>query len=182
LEVRWFVRGPLAPEAQAWFAALGPLPPEEARTDRYLIPTEGGALGLKVREGAVEVKQRTGSVSRVGLAAGQEGRVEAWRKWRLGPPGGRPALGWVDVAKRRRQRRLVAAGRSRCALELAEVVANGEAWWSVGLEASGGEIADRWRVFRAASRRWLPGAPPLARHASMGYPRWLREAAPGSAR
>lgn len=172
LEVRWFLPGPVPPEAETWFASLGPEGTPESRTDRYLIPTESDDLGLKIREGRVEAKQRVGSLGIRAMAAG--GRVEAWRKWSLGPADDIPEAGWVDVAKTRRQRVAVLMGPSaRCALELAEIQTGGSRWWSVCLEASGPASRTRWAVLRAGVRRWQLNALSLPAKASEGYPAWL---------
>lgn len=178
LEARWFVPGPLAPEASDWFERLGSEIAPEARTDRYLIPTESDDLGLKVREGTVQAKQRIGAIGVRPLAPEATGRIEAWRKWTLGRAEHSPEAGWADVAKVRRQRALVLLARgARCALELSEVYVGDSRWWSVCLEASGESPHARWMALRAASRRWLPSAPPLPAEASMGYPAWLRRVA-----
>lgn len=174
LEARWFMPGPLPPEAAAWFESLGPSVTPEARTDRYLVPVRSEELGLKVREGAVQAKQRTAALGLRPLAPGAVGRVEAWRKWTLGTSEQTPEAGWIDVAKVRRQRTLVLVpGAARCALEVSEIEAGGEAWWSVCLEASGARGGGRWRALRAAARRWLGSGPALAAEASEGYPAWL---------
>ena len=176
LEVRWFASGPIPPEAEAWFVALGPLGAVETRTDRYLIPTESGDLGLKIREGTVQAKQRRTSFGVRRFSPEASGAVEAWRKWTLGEAAVSPEAGWADVVKSRRQRvkRLVGSRHARCALELAELSVNGEPWWSVCLEASGESHASRWRALRASARTWLRTAPPLPATRAMGYPAWLR--------
>lgn len=176
LEVRWFLPGPLPPEAEEWFASLGPAPSSESRTDRYLVPAESDDLGLKLREGRVEAKQRTSSWGRREGAAG--GLVEAWRKWSLGVADEPPETGWLDIAKTRRQRAAVLLGTgARCSLELAEVAVGGARWWSVCLEASGASSRERWALLRAGARRWRLGTLPLPPSASMGYPAWLRRVA-----
>ena len=185
LEARWFVAGPLAPDLRAWFDALGPPVPPEARTDRYLVPAESDSLGLKIREGTVQAKQRTGLLGLRTLAPGVRATAESWRKWTLGTAVFTPVDGWVDVHKTRRQRTLVLVGRGRaargrgptggrCALELSEVEIGGQVWHSVCLEASGASASVRWAALRGAARRWLPSAPPLPAAALMGYPEWLR--------
>lgn len=179
LEARWFIPGPLAPEADAWFARLGPSLSPETRTDRYLIPTESDDLGLKVREGTIQAKQRTATLGLRPLAPDATARIEAWRKWTLGTAGDTPEAGWLDVVKTRRQR-YITADPSTCALELSEIRARDSRWWSVCLEASGETLEARLAVLRDAAGRWLGGAPRLAPEASMGYPAWLRSVASGA--
>ncbi len=169
--------GPLAPEAEAWFASLGPEVPEETRTDRYLIPTESADLGLKIREGTIQAKQRIATGGARPLAPEARGAVEAWRKWTLGAADVVPENGWVDVIKSRRQKPAVLLARgARCALELSELEIGGAKWWSVCLEASGESPRARWMVLRESARRWLRAAPALPAECSMGYPEWLRSA------
>lgn len=175
LEVRWFVPGSIPDVAARWFDSLGPAVEPESRTDRYLIPSEGEDLGLKVREGRVEAKQRTAS-GELRAWPTAEARPEAWRKWSLGLATDEDlSPGWVDVVKVRRQR-WIPGEEAGCALELAEVELAGATWWSVCLEASGGVPSARQRVFAEASSSWLdrPNAPTLPLEQAMGYPAWLR--------
>jgi hypothetical protein len=175
LEVRWFLPGPIPELAGRWFDALGPPVQEVSRTDRYLVPTESEDMGLKVREGRIEAKQRTETGARRAWGA-VEARPEAWRKWTLGlATDARLAPGWVDVPKTRRQR-WVALQPAACALELAEVTLDGAVWWTICVEASGGDVVDRQRVFLEAAGRWLDrsDAPVLPFEAALGYPAWLR--------
>ena len=188
LEVRWFLPGDLPDAVATWFDELGEPAEEEHRTDRYLVPVESSELGVKVREGHVEAKQRTARAdpARWGRA---EAVPETWRKWSFEASGDpEPDEGWADVDKARRQRWLQFDG-AVCALELSTVelapvglaVDGGapETWWSVCLETSGERAADRARALHAAAARWLDreGAPSLPRDAAMGYPAWLRERA-----
>lgn len=174
LEVRWFSPGSIPSAVDRWFEALGSSIEVESRTDRYLIPTESEDLGLKVREGRIEAKQRTrrGEAETWGEA---EARPEAWRKWTLGlATDALLAPGWIDVPKTRQQR-WVQFEDAACALELATVELNGTPWWSVCLEASGGTSGARQRVFRKAASRWLdrPEGPVLPADTALGYPAWL---------
>jgi len=175
LELRWFLSGSVPDAAKRWFEALGPDVELESRTDRYLIPTESDDLGLKVREGRVEAKQRTGREEER-CWGHAEACPEAWRKWTLGlATHASLTPGWVDVSKTRRQRWVQRDGAG-CALELAEVVLDGAVWWSICLEASGGTPGSRQLVFQEAAARWLgrSGAPALPVGAAFGYPAWLR--------
>lgn len=176
LEARWFARGPLPDTARAWADAVG-LGAPEPRTDRYLVvPTD--ALGLKVRQGRLEAKQRTsgGEPLAVGHA---RGAVEQWRKWAFSldetPDADGWTDGWTDVDKRRRLRR-DACGTGACAAELTEIRVGSDAWWSVCLEATGSDAAVRRAALDAMAACWLARAdvPELPAHASMGYPEWLR--------
>ena len=166
-EVRWFMPGEVPAAAAAWFDALGEPVSEDARADRYLVA--GDDLGLKVRGGRVEAKRLEG-----GAGAAWGAPVETWAKW-LFPVEGDPAPpGWVEVRKRRRQRRVEAAGGS-CAVELSRVEAGGAVWWSVCLEASGPTAETRRAALDEAAVRWLArdDAPALRSEDAMSYPAWL---------
>ena len=177
-EVRWFVRGRIPAAVRAWFDGLGPEAVWAERTDRYLTPGSDG-LGVKLREGAVEAKRRTGTGGRL-ASDGAEVEVERWAKWSfaLADGGAAPRDGWVEVRKRRAQRHAEAGGGA-CALELSEVEVAGQTWWSVCLEASGPDAAARRAALDDGRRRWLAAeaAPVLPAEAAAGYPAWLRRIA-----
>jgi hypothetical protein len=82
-EMRWFGAGepPLALDA-----AFGQPTPasEERRTDLYLrLPPGSDAVGIKTREGKLEMKAMTGPAREVSLPGSLVGRLEAWVKWSL---------------------------------------------------------------------------------------------------
>lgn len=173
-EARWFQEGEIPADVRAWFDALGPAVEAEERTDYYLAPTDD-ALGVKVREGRIETKRRDGAPGRL-----QAGRAEAaigvWAKWSFSAEGDpEPTGAWVAVEKTRWQREVETAGAS-CSLELGEVTVEGDVWWTVALEASGGDEAARRLALVEAARQWLgrDDAPVLPASAAMGYPAWLR--------
>lgn len=172
-EVRWFQPGPVPPEVEAWFDRLGPAVERQSRVDRYLAPTDA-ALGVKLREGALEPKRRTAVLDP--LAVGRaEATAEAWAKWSFElAEAPEPDDGWVEVRKTRRQRRLEAADGA-CTLELAAVTVGGGAWWSVCLEAEGESDSVRRAALDAGARQWLgrDDAPALPASAARGYPVWL---------
>jgi hypothetical protein len=189
-EVRWFVEGALPGAARAWFHALAPgVPAEPPRTDRY-VPTAAEDLGVKVRQGRVEVKQRTGEVGleRWGTV---EGRVEAWRKWSLDLAADARPTDWVSVQKRRwlvtfRVRSGAVAPVPQGTVpskgvnvEVSAIRAGKQRWWGVCLESFGPGEASRLRALRRVAAHVFAGGPPpgLGAGASMGYPAWLARAA-----
>lgn len=192
-EVRWFYKGDVPEAVVAWFGALPGEPAEEARTDRYLRPTDA-ALNLKWREGQVEVKRRDAPGDLFRFHQRATGRIEPWRKWSFdvaertsARTSGDGAL-WADVSKARRKiayrigeegrvvvHRDAGAPLNGCDLELTRLHAKGAAWWSVCLEAFGDERALRDTLTRTARYVFeAAAAPPLldAAH-SMGYAAWL---------
>ncbi|NIV28827.1 MAG: hypothetical protein GWN58_04720, partial [Anaerolineae bacterium] len=59
LEARWFMRGSIPHEVREWFARGEPAPIHEPpRMDHYLRLQRSNALGIKLREGRLEIKQR----------------------------------------------------------------------------------------------------------------------------
>lgn len=173
-EARWFQEGRVPTEVHAWFEALGPPVETEERTDRYLAPTDD-ALGVKVREGRIETKRRDEAPGRLHVGRA-EATVGVWAKWSFAMAGDAEPVGeWVAVAKKRWQRDMEVAGAS-CSLELGEAQAGGGVWWTVALEASGGDEAARRLALLEAAQHWLgrDDAPALPASAAMGYPAWLR--------
>jgi hypothetical protein len=215
LEVRWFCPGALAQSGsgvEAWFRrrprysgsddpapiAWVPAPPAWRR-DRYLLVPGHDDMGLKWREGRLEVKGREAALGHQVFAAGIEGRCERWLKWSYAGAaierrfGGlfrdRAANGVVTVKKRRLQRHLrldpsgvVEVGpndpRERgIDVELTQVRVAGsphELHWSLAFEGfpSDDQTSER---FAPVVGRFLEGCPalPLTADRSMSYPRWL---------
>ncbi|HYZ25640.1 MAG TPA: hypothetical protein VE597_01910 [Geminicoccaceae bacterium] len=221
LEVRWFFDGPLeetGPGIEEWFRtrprlggsgtprplAWTPAPPAW-RQDRYLPVPDCDDMGIKWREGRLEIKGRASALGERTFAPGIEGVCERWIKWSYG--GDRVAQrcsrlfqdGVVAVEKRRLQRlfRFDDAGAATEAapdqsrerglnVELTRIrlPGRGEAHWSLAFEAFPAN-AHMAEPFTTAVARFLEGCPalPLSAARSMSYPRWLldfdRPAAPG---
>ena len=170
-EIRWFHPGPLPPDAEAWFGEVIAVACVEARTDRYLVPVADDC-GEKLREGRAESKQRL-ATARPLVCGSAAGTPEVWSKTVVDDLPDRRS---VEVAKRRRYGRVETRG-GRCTLELAALDVAGEAWWTVGLEASGQGPGRRLPALREAAQRWLThaAAPDLPAAAARAYPAWLRE-------
>ena len=152
LEVRWILPGQLAVTVARWF---GRFPAQtNALEDVYLLDPHLPGLSVKVREGqALEVKVYGGSPGLLVVAGRARGRLESWQKWSFahGPPSyrGGDRLCWQPVRKRRRIIWFSLAddpggardpGRGQgpgCAVELTQVHAGGQAWWTLGFEATG---------------------------------------------
>lgn len=152
LEVRWFFPGLLEPRVAAW---MGRFPAEmESREDSYLLDPPLPGLSVKIRAGrALEVKTYRGSPGILDVPGRARGHLESWQKWSF-PLGPRDrdsgdAPGWKRVCKTRWVSRFSLvngrratdpaglAGQPGCAVELTDVRAGGEAWWSLGFEAAG---------------------------------------------
>ena len=192
LEVRWIFAGPLSAAMAGW---IGCFPAQTlVLEDRYLVDPHLPGLSVKVRAGrALEVKVYHGSPSLIEVPGYARGRLEAWQKWSfpccpVGRGGGDPA-GWRTVRKRRRISRFsracgAAAARAagpgekpECAVELAEFHSRGDAWWTLGFEATGPAALLPGQLEAAAVlvfSRALPEEVDLDLNDCMSYAQWLR--------
>jgi hypothetical protein len=219
LEVRWFFPGPLAESGagvEAWFRSRarcdggdGPLPvawdpaPPAWREDRYLLVPDQDDMGIKWREGRLEIKGREAALGPTPFAPGIEGVCERWLKWSYAGEAierrftdvfhGRGADAVVTVEKRRLQRHLhlkrsgavvevdrADPRRRGVDVELAQIRVLGASGsgsslhWSLGFEAfPSDKVGAR---FAEIVPGFLDGCPalPLNADRSMPYPRWLR--------
>jgi len=193
LEVRWILAGQLPLAVAGWF---GRFPAQvTALEDAYLLDPYLPGLSVKVRAGrALEVKAYRGSPGLLEVTGRARGRLESWQKWSFpwnqpSQGGGDPAAGWRLVSKRRRiswfalasgPARPSAPGPGqglRCAVELTEIHAGGEAWWTLGFEATGPDSLLRSQLQAAAARVFaqaLPGGAELDIDDSRSYQQWLR--------
>jgi hypothetical protein len=192
LEVRWLFPGQLAAAVAGWF---GRFPAEtKALEDVYLLDPHLPGLSVKVRERrALEVKAYHGSPGILEVAGRARGRLENWQKWSFphDPPSEQAdgPGGWRPVRKRRRISWFSRAGRPSgapgpelgegpgCAVELTEVHADDEAWWTLGFEATGPVGLLRSELEAAAGLVFaqpLPGGMELGMDDSRSYDQWLR--------
>ena len=183
LEVRWILPGRFGSAVAEW---LGQFPGEvEIREDVYLLDPDLRGFSVKVRGGrALDVKVCQGSHGVLKVAGRALGRMESWQKWsfpyeRLGREDADPA-GWVPVRKRRRVSRFsLVGGETGCAVELTEVRAREQDWWSLGLEATGPDDLRHSDLEAAAARVFARPPPDVSEfglHASLSYAAWIRDA------
>jgi hypothetical protein len=189
--VRWIFPGQLGDAVTRWFDRF---PAEtESRQDSYLLDPPLPGLSVKVRGGGqLEVKVYRGSPGMLDVAGPARGCLEHWQKWSFpfvasGGGSGEPA-GWRLVRKTRRVTRFsLASGSCRvglpgpgeepgCAVELTGVRVRGEAWWTLGFEATGaaGTLGDELKAAAAAVFAHVP--PPgleFGARESMSYAEWL---------
>ena len=198
-EVRWFFTGTMPESVTAWFGAqvcaaqVCTVPAQPPRTDFYLQLDGNDSLGIKLREGRIEVKQRENEGALVQLGERSVGRIESWRKWPFELANAEHSVTeqWMGVWKSRRwclfevadNGRIIPAATTTilekgCACELTEVrlIHSSEQWWSLGFEAFGGSAAAR-RVRLLEAARWFlkqGESPPLSGESSYSYPKWLQ--------
>jgi len=197
VEVRWFYHGPIPREVLAWLQKAAPEPDQPpCRVDHYLRLGDIDSLGIKLREGRIEIKQRHGQQRIVRFHEQVAGMAERWHKWSLAlaepehslPGILMPASSWIAVEKERRLCKYEVVGPGQivpvsaqefpeqgCTVELTNIRAGEAAWWSLGLEAYGHEASLRDHLLLTAERFFARhGVPrPLGPGASYGYPRWL---------
>jgi hypothetical protein len=200
-ELRWFYRGTLPEEISQWFQQdqLGEhLEPPEEREDLYLYSPKCEYLGIKLRQGRLEIKWRQAELGFLRFENRVEGKAEKWGKWLCEDPTAeifQPAdvmRSWVRVKKVRSQRQYqVLPGEAitavpvtesidqGCSLELTQLVINGNTWWSLAFEAFGED--DCLMEHLQAVANWVFKSyckPKLQAEDSYAYPSWLCNVAP----
>jgi hypothetical protein len=196
LEVRWFMRGSIPHEVREWFARGDPGPiPEPPRVDQYLRLPRSNALGIKLREGRLEIKQRLHQYGNIRFHRRVSGAIEHWRKWSmpLAVTGESlaeilvPQSSWMAVRKERILRCYrcdtegqVIATQGRfadrgCHMELASVQADDRIWWTLAFEAYGTEPSLRGSLVATIGHILERDRAPttLDSRDSYGYARWL---------
>jgi hypothetical protein len=191
-EMRWLLEGPLPGKALRWFEndpqPIAPPP----REDRYLVLPGVTDMGIKRREGRIEIKGRIAVLGNHLIALGIEGAAERWCKWTYDAAS--IAAGWFEgkdaivVGKSRMQKHfllepggLAQASAKRdlprrgFSLELTRVrlPSSGGERWSLGIEAAPDDatlLADLLRAIPGVLRDF-PTSLPLSR--SLSYPEWL---------
>ena len=193
LEVRWIFPGQSEAAVAGWF---GRFPAGiQSREDIYLLDPQLPGLSVKIRGGgALEVKVYRGSPGILEVAGRARGRMESWQKWSFpfSPPrqhSGDPP-GWRPVRKRRRISRFsLASGQivarapglgqqPRCEVELTEVRAGGQDWWTLGFEATGPAHLLRSELQATAAlvfAQALPGGVEPGPDDSRSYAQWLSQ-------
>jgi hypothetical protein len=183
-----------------WYEQQGPAAEEQPpRVDYYLrIPKQDG-LGIKLREGRIEAKERCRQYDVARFHNHVTGTVELWQKWsfRLAESWQAlthlitPSSSWIGVRKARRMKRyrlsekgvvvgVVTGDRfeAGCEVELTQIEAEGELWWSLGLEAFGEESENHGTLLIVARHVFAQGeTPALDAENSLGYAQWLERRA-----
>ncbi len=146
-EVRWIRRGGVDPSVARWFGRFAPV--LEIRDDDYLVNPRLAGLSVKIRgQASFEVKVLRGAAGPLEIGGRVAGVIAAWLKLSFPLDGAAAWLPGVDNADWRRihKHRLIsylAAGEppqssgETCSVELTEVEALGDAWWTLAFEAGG---------------------------------------------
>ena len=195
-EVRWFFEGPIPDEIEQWFCsslALDAAP----REDHYLLFPAALCLGLKLREGWLEIKYLVESVGIHTFMADVIGTVQVWNKDAYGEPAVKeferlqtsaPHL-WIAVRKKRTLRRFSPEGtsivevpadrvflRDGCNAEFTKITVDGLAYWSFNFEAYGNPVRVADYLHRVAMHVLKDNQRPsysFPAPNSCSYPEWL---------
>jgi hypothetical protein len=183
-EIRWFFRANIAAEISDWFHRFDDGPEKfEPRTDHYLRIQDNDSMGIKIREGRLEIKKRHGESETINVFRGQ-GRLERWQKWgfEIRNPGSinrylKSFPGeWIGIRKERSQI-LFGTLESGCGWELTEVQVVGmpDRWWTMGFEAFGRDEDLRKTLLKALEQSKLSSLNcKFDIENSFGYPYWLK--------
>src|SRR3989442_14661424 len=85
-EVRWFFEGPVPDEIEQWFCRSNLALKAAPREDHYLLFPAVLGLGLKMREGRVEVKSLIKTLGVRSFTADVAGNGQVWKKEAYGGP------------------------------------------------------------------------------------------------
>jgi hypothetical protein len=193
-EMRWVLDGALPEEVERWFHGDREPAPPTWREDRYLILPGAADMGIKERQGRLEIKGRLAKLGSHAIAPGIEGGAERWCKWSYGAAGAPPFGGLqgqetVALGKGRAQQHflLQPGGRAQevaqrdalqqrgFSLEITRIRLSGADHWSLGIEAAPDDNAllDDLLPALAIGLQGFPLPLPPAR--SRSYPSWLLE-------
>jgi hypothetical protein len=199
-EIRWFMKGDIPSSLVNWFNNFD-MPPviQIPRTDHYLRLPDSESLGIKLREGRLEFKQRKGTAEKMHTAHGLEGILEYYQKWSF-PADSNDATeetivtysdAWIGVKKIRSLHlyRMDKSGVPRaesepgfvgngCILELTNVTVKEaqENWWTLAFESFGdAELLESSLRATLALIADNYGIPDLDGAASCGYAEWMQK-------
>lgn len=199
-EIRWFVPEALPTEVLQWFGAGQAVDSEGTREDQYLVFPGCDTVGVKLREGKLEVKAMLSPSRPIDLAEGINGRTDQWIKWSLDSKAlsiledellqsGR----WIRVRKTRFLRKFSLDSDTPvevpvwerpfpskgCIVELTRVGVGADltSWFSLGFEAFGPGRSDVGVLYETARHFFhlhgsMPGVRLTGREA-LSYPAWL---------
>jgi hypothetical protein len=198
VETRWFGEGPLPRHVRDWFRSEGRCPePQPIRTDYYLRLPGNQSLGIKMREGRIELKQCLQVFGATDFRASITGVIEGWNKWSFGLGEADANVtrlqgaheSWLGVVKERWLCTYTLNGDneivdvpadpqplSGCNLELSRVKVESpvEAWWTVGLEAFGRDANLYDLLIKMGGHVFASNAALRLRlRDSYSYPQWL---------
>lgn len=178
LELRWFLSGKLPSDVVTWFEQDelgGQLRSPEAREDVYLYTPECEYMGIKLRQGRLEIKWRQAELEILSFAK-VEGKLEKWGKWLCEDPTAESfkpenVLGqksWVSVKKVRSQR-----SYDGCSLELTQLNFQDNAWWTLAFETIGTDARAMDNLQNISQMVFKTYPKSISVQNSYAYPKWL---------
>lgn len=201
-EIRWFFADVIPSAVLDWFRDSVPISPAPMRTDIYLPLPASLELGIKLREGRLEIKTQSGPSREVTYLNGVTGRAALWKKEavrsdlvsdiesRLAHPSA------LSVVKQRYLRKFslydgklaeittASAPRQGCFLEVAQLWLDDTPSWTIALEAIGAPAPLAGNLAETAAHVFggSPCPASLTMEACASYPEWLPLQRGGSAR
>jgi hypothetical protein len=196
IEVRWFYRGEIPVQIGNWFETLGErLERIDRRSDVYL-QSSSPDVGMKLRQGNLEVKYRQAQIGRFEIGGLVDSHVELWSKWicvddrgLLTPTQLADKPGWLKVDKIRDRRlfrvefdegiklvQVATPTADLAAIELTQLQVLGQTWWTVACEYFGNDL-EIDRQFLPLVGKLLAGSgiANITPQISCGYPQWSIE-------
>lgn len=194
-ELRWFYPGKLPQAVIHWFnnEQLGKhLAPTEEREDTYLYVPESDFVGIKLRQGRLEIKWRKAELDNLEFGK-VTGKAEKWAKWLCEDASNesfQPQVvigkkAWVSIQKVRTQRKYQVSLEQTvvaipindssdriCSVELTQLKIHNDLWWSLAFEASGNELTDTLKIVAEWVLQFYC-EPTLSLPDSYAYPIWL---------
>lgn len=154
-EVRWFFEEAFPENVQEWFEYFDPkdLPP---RTDYYLNMADSAGVGIKLREGQIQIKPKKADLGTYRFLENVEGNISQYEKWSFPVTSNeewpemirRPDI-WIPTIKIRKLLRYTLEGgypdkigmeeqvSEGCEVELSKVEVVDRTFWSLAFEAHG---------------------------------------------
>jgi hypothetical protein len=197
-ELRWFYAGKLPENIMVWFqqnCLINPLKSPEAREDVYLFTPGCDYLGIKLRQGRLDVKWRQAELGVMDFGELIKGNAEKWGKWLCEDSQGesfQPEMvlsnpSWVKVQKVRYSQlfqvfadfsvQAVATSdriANGCSVEITNLVVEENAWWSLAFEAFGEDSRMKENLQATANLVFQTYEnSQLAIAHSYAYPHWL---------
>jgi hypothetical protein len=197
-ELRWFYPGTIPEDILLWFerdCLTKAVQPLEEREDLYLYLPECDYLGVKLRQGRLEVKWRKAEFGATSFGEFVEGKVEKWGKWLCCDSTEESFQrnqtvekgAWVNIQKVRYSQLFQVIpglspqpiagneeGENGCQVELTELTFGDNHWWSLAFEAFGEDSNLMDNLERTGDRIFKSyKGPKLLVTNSYGYPRLL---------
>jgi hypothetical protein len=191
-EIRWFHKGKAPPAIKHWFEKE--LYSREYIDDIYLITGLCSNIGIKIRNGKIEIKEQIAEKKIISLSDFAEGTMDVWHKYSFNlmpdqQDNVRSLNEWLTIHKIRKIRHInfrdnptnlqfLQFGEG-CRTELAELKVLKADWWTIIFEMYGDkEILVE--VFKTATRKFLEGIEPglLTIEKSYSYPEFISKIEP----